>query len=491
MLNMSQRTTIREKHSRGESVSDIARALGIDRKTVYRHVAKDDFSPRPPIKKTYPSKLDPYKKVIEGWLEEDGVGFKKQRHTNQRIMERLRDEHGFDCPYQTISDYIRKNGLRKPGNKRMSLELSWDPGIAQSDFGQADFIVGGEKMRCHYLVLSFPYSNMGYAQVFCGESAECFCQGLKDIFEHVGGVPRVIVFDNATGLGRRKGRGFEEGELFSRFRAHHRFESRYCNPRSGWEKGNAERKVAFLRNQLFVPVPRTDDLESYNSELLLRCSFQEVRAHYARGTAQGALFEADCKACLDLPAKPFEAMRYEWARADGWGHVTVDGNHVYSSVPEAAGKGLIVAVSAHKVVVMDGAGEVLAEHARVFSKGRSKSVDATSQLKLLARRPGGWRNSSIRAGMPQSVVAHLDAQDTEGLRRDLRCLYDSCKRSGISATMDALSVLADGHAGTPDFFQVGVLALRIADLGLDTPPVKGADLGCYDELFLKGANDAQ
>ena len=491
MLNMSQVLTIREKHCNGESVSEIAKALNIDRKTVVRYISQEDFSPKPPIKQSRPSKLDPYREIIESWLSEDSIGFKKQRHTDRRIQERLKDECGFECPYATISDYVRKNNLRKANTTRISLDLFWDPGIAQADFGQADFIISGTRLRCHYLVLSFPYSNIGYTQVFLGEAGECICQGLKDIFTHIGKVPTMIIFDNATGIGKLKSRVFCESELFSLFKAHYRFKTRYCNPASGWEKGNCERKVSFLRNQLFVPVPKLEDLKAYNAGLLKRCSFQESQTHYAKGISQGTLFESDFKAMAELPSKPFEAVRYELLVADGYGHVTVDTNHLYSSVPAAAGKELIVGIGAYKVTVLDLAGEVLAEHNRQFSKQRTENIDPASQLGLLAKRPRGWRNSRIRSQIPESVVAHLDAQDADGLRRDLRLLHESCQRSGLSATLDALDILASEYAGFPDFFQVGVLAARIADLGLDALPVGGADLSCYDEIFLGGVQDAR
>ena len=58
-------------------------------------------------------------------------------------------------------------------------------------------------VRRKYLAVSFPYSNDGYLQVFGGETAECVCQGLKDIFGYIGGVPIMLIFDNATGVGRR------------------------------------------------------------------------------------------------------------------------------------------------------------------------------------------------------------------------------------------------------------------------------------------------
>jgi transposase len=478
-------------HAKGTGITEIARALSIDRKTVYRYIDQDDFSPKPPIKTERPSKLDPYRSLIESWLEDDCIGFHKQRHTNRRITERLKEEHGFTCAENTVSDYIRKHNLKKKSSARESLDLIWEPGYAQADFGQADCIIDGRRMRCHFLILAFPYSNMGFAQMFFGETAECICQGLKDIFAHIGGVPKTIVFDNATGLGRRMHGEFVESDLFSRFRAHYRFESRYCNPAAGWEKGCAERKVAFLRSELLVPVPVIDDIERYNADLLVRCAFQEGDVHYTKGICQGVLFDKDSANLLTLPSKPFDAVRYEHVTTDGYGHITIDECHLYSSVPDVARQEVIAGIGAHSVVVLDKSGTVLALHRRQFSKSRTESIDAASQLRLLTRRPKGWRNSKIRESMPEAVVAHLDALDTDGLRHDLKLLYETCERSGLQATLDALDVLAREHEDFPDFFQVGVLAARIADFGLDTPPEGGADLSCYDELFLGGGSNAQ
>lgn len=43
----------------------------MSRETVYKYRDKGDFSPQVPKKRHVPSKIDPYKPVIDGWLEED------------------------------------------------------------------------------------------------------------------------------------------------------------------------------------------------------------------------------------------------------------------------------------------------------------------------------------------------------------------------------------------------------------------------------------
>lgn len=121
------------------------------------------------------------------------------------------------------------------------------------------------------LVVPFPFSNVGLAQVFRGQNAECVCQGLKNAFEFVGGVPTRIVFDNAIGIGRKVSDRFRTMKLFAAFAAHYGFDFSFCNPNSGYEKGNVENKVGFIRRNLFVPMSSITNLGAYNKHLMPRC----------------------------------------------------------------------------------------------------------------------------------------------------------------------------------------------------------------------------
>ena len=85
--------------------------------------------------------------------------------------------------------------------------------------------------------MTFPHSNVGLAQVFWGETAECVCQGLRSVFEFLGGVPLRAVFDNATEVGRRVGAEIRTSGLFRRFAAHYGLDYSLANPCSGNEKG--------------------------------------------------------------------------------------------------------------------------------------------------------------------------------------------------------------------------------------------------------------
>ena len=94
-----------------------------------------------------------------------------------------------------------------------------------------------------YLVLSFPYSNAGFAQVLPGENSECLQEGLKWIFEYMGCIPREIRFDNLTAAVTLKKKNRKICEAFDRFCLHYGFKAEFCNIGKANDKGHVENKV--------------------------------------------------------------------------------------------------------------------------------------------------------------------------------------------------------------------------------------------------------
>ena len=203
MLTMSQINHIKDLNNCGYRISEIAKKTMIDPKTIRKYLSQEDFSPTPPVMVEKPSILDPYKSVIQEWLEDDKKHWRKQHHTAKRVFDRLVEEHGYTGSYSVVQRYLKK--CRAKQVEKANLELVWDPGPAQVDFGDVDVYEAGKRCRKKFLTVSFPYSNNSFVQIFGGETAECVCQGLMDIFEFIGGVPPLLIFDNATGVGRRVG----------------------------------------------------------------------------------------------------------------------------------------------------------------------------------------------------------------------------------------------------------------------------------------------
>lgn len=482
MLTMSQINHIRDLRNCGYRICEIQKETGIDHKTINKYLSIDDFSPEPPRKNRKPSILDPYKPLIAEWLEEDKKHWKKQHHTAQRVFDRLVAEEKYTGSYDTVQRYMKN--IRRDTKQKANQELIWDPGCGQVDFGEADFYEHGGCIRKKYLTLSFPYSNDSYNQVFGGETAECVCQGLQDIFHYIGGVPHLLVFDNATGVGRRIRDTIYETELFSRFRAHYRFQIKFCNPESGWEKGNVESKVGYNRRNIFVPVPHYDDINVFNKSLLDAHLTKASELHYKKQTEISSLFEEDRKHLLALPSKKFNVCRYEWLKADGYGKVCMEGKHYYSTCPEKAGKKVLICIRAHYIDILTDEGKLMVRHERQYGDKRTDLSDYSTTLAVLSRNSGAWHNSGVRREVPDILRSYLDSQPKPVLRDSLKLLNELAHQYGYDAAVSAMN-MAVRH-GSININDASVIAARITGYGIDTPAEAGPPLSIYDEAFLAG-----
>ena len=81
MLTMSQINHIKDLSNCGYRISEISKKTGADPKTIRKYLAQDDFSPQPPVIQEKPSKLDPFKPIIQEWLDEDKKHWRKQHKT--------------------------------------------------------------------------------------------------------------------------------------------------------------------------------------------------------------------------------------------------------------------------------------------------------------------------------------------------------------------------------------------------------------------------
>lgn len=480
MIGMSTIATIRELYRNGASIAHIARKEGISEPTVRKYLAIKDFSPAvPQPRKARPSILDPYKPLIDEWLDEDKRSWRKQRHTATRIYNRLKEETGYSGKYTTVQIYVRRRREETGQDKAGYLDLVWEPAEAQLDFGQADFRARGVTTRLHYLVMTFPFSNVGLAQLFLGENAECVCEGLASIFAYVGGVPKRVVFDNATGVGRRVCDCVRTTELFARCAAHFGFSYSFCNPASGNEKGSVENKVGFIRRNLFVPTVALDNVQAYNKRLLDRSYALSDRPHYRKQENCLRLFAEDTAALYELPAHAFRAVTQTSVKADKKGRILLDGRHLYSADPALAGQRLDVELGAFDVAIYN-KGALVARHPRAYGKHPTDTSDPASQLACLCRKPGGWQNSQVRASLEEDVRTFIDDLDHEGRKGVLSMMRSVSGTYGYAAMSKALSdsLKATGALPKSDVTLLASLAAR------------GRDVVRYDDTWSMDAYDA-
>ena len=464
MTTMDQIHRIRELYyGQEKNLKEIAIIMNCDWRTVRKYVDMEDFntpSPIPASEEEHESKLDPFKPLIGEWLEADKLAPRKQRHTAKRIYRRLRDEaKGFNCGYRLVALYVaeKKEELRLKKTEGY-IPLVHHPGEAQADFGFADFYENGKlHHEAKYLVLSFPFSNGGFPQLNYGENMECLLEGLAAMFEHIGGVPTEIWFDNTRTVVTKviKGGGRNVTERFQRFCEHYRIKAVFMNPESGWEKGNVENKVGYLRRNELVPVPRFDSLANENRYLLDRCELDMQREHYDDDSNRfiSELFQEDKSRLLPLPAVPFDMALYTTATTDKYGRFTLDaGKHRYSASPAFRESCVNLRITSSNVIVMDKDMHEVVCHKRLYGEDHER-MDWFPYPTYIARKPRSLRNSGIYDMMPQNMRIYMDNCESKERGRVLKVLAELTERTGFTSAVNTVDEAVRLNAIDPDSLQ--------------------------------------
>ncbi len=480
---------------KGQSLRSIAEETGHDFRTVKKYAQESDFNVKPKPKRGRPSKLDPVKSIIDTWLTEDLKRPVKQRHTATRVYDRLCNEHGevFNASERTVRAYVAYRKKEIYGENEGFLPLEHPPGEAQVDFGEIVMIERGQRVKGYELVLSLPYSNAGYPQVFRGQNQECLLTGLKDTFEHLGFVPRIIWFDNLSaavaGIGDQGNRKLVD--QFYRFTLHYGFKAQFCNPAKGHEKGHVENKVGYSRRNFFVPEPVFDDIEVFNHGLFAVAEKDHRRKHYSKRTEIARLLNEDKAAMLPLPAKPFEIGRTEKILANKYGKVRYERN-IYSASPQAAGKEIYIKLGAHQIEIFNEQGQLIVSHKRLYSNGQ-ESMNWLPYLSTLAKRPNALKYTGFYHELPDPWQEYLASLNYDEKKKSLHLLVRMIAETDLdTATICLLETMDSGKVDADRILlsyrrltEPSINAfLPLLSAGINSPAIYTPDLTCYD-VFLK------
>jgi len=434
----------------GKSLREIAQNVGANFRTVKKYAYMHDFNPHdlPNVAPERHPVLGPYIPIIDGWLEQDMREPRKQRHTGMRIYRRLRDEHGYGGSYCSVKRYLVKKRWLLNEAREGHLPLTQPIGHAQTDFGEFKYYDGlGNSQTGYALLVSFPYSNAGWMQVFPSQNQECLLEGLKRIFYHIGGVPIRLRCDNMTTAVVQILEGPERilSDGFYRFKLHHRFETDFCNPASGNEKGNVENKVGYNRRNMLVPVPTIEDFAVFNEDLLACCDADHNREHYRHKMEIGMLWGEEKEKLLILPEHEYEVFRYESLSVNKTGFVTIDTNR-YGLSPTLAGKIVQAKVYFDQVEVYYDR-QRLTTYARSY--GRQEEItDWKQYLPILLRKPGAAEHTRFFDQMPKLWQAYL--RNTKGgERKSALLLLAEIVNDGNGLLCDEALELV-GEYGQPD-----------------------------------------
>lgn len=149
MITRGEFFVIKEMYERGMSISDIARELGIDRKTVRKYI----HSPNPPSKikrKPRKSKLDPFKPYLQKRMLEDGV------FNSEKLFFEIRQQ-GYTGGKTILKDYMQP--FRETAKKKYTVRYETLPGeqmqVDWKDVGEG--VIEGRKVKLSLFVATLGY----------------------------------------------------------------------------------------------------------------------------------------------------------------------------------------------------------------------------------------------------------------------------------------------------------------------------------------------
>jgi transposase len=360
VLNVEDWAEIRRLYrAEGMPIKVIARQMGIARNTVRRAVAAAE-QPR-------------YGRLVKGSIV-DAV--------EPRIRELLKDwptmpatviaeRIGWTRSLTILKDRVRVlRPLFLPPDPAQRTE--YDPGqIAQCDlwFPPAEVSLGfGQAGSPPVLVMVAGYSRWLSAVMIPSRQIPDLLLGHWALISRLGAAPKMLVWDNESGIGQWRGGKPQLTAAMNAFRGTLGITIRQCRPNDPESKGLVERANGYLETS-FLPGRSFTSPQDFNTQLQAWLPVANNRQHRALGCRPADRFEADRAAMVALPpVAPTVGWRLT-TRLPRDHYVRLDAND-YSVHPSVVGRRVEVqADMTHVQMSCDG--KLVARHDRCWAKHQS------------------------------------------------------------------------------------------------------------------------
>jgi transposase len=360
----------------GVPIKAIARRLGISRNAVRRALARDS-----PPRYQRPAKgscVDAFEPAIRELLRA------YPRMPATVIAERV----GWERSITVLKDRVRE--LRPvylpPDPASRTTYVAGDRVQCDLWFPPVDIPLGhGQVGRPPVLVMASGYSRMLFAVMIPSRQAPDLIAGHWLLLsEHLGAVPRQLVWDNESAVGSWRAGKPRLTEDFDAFRGVLGCGVHQCRPGDPEAKGIVERGNGYLETS-FLPGRTFDSPADFNTQLWAWLPVANQRIVRRLGCAPTSRWEADQAAMLPLPPVPPTVGWRRQVRLPRDHYVRVDGND-YSVDPAVVGRRVDITAGLATVSVTL-AGRVVAEHARCWARHQSVTDPAhhAAALALAAR----------------------------------------------------------------------------------------------------------
>lgn len=370
----------------GQSNRAVAKALGIDRKTVSRYrtwateqglmegplphltelhkLVEETLNSAPPPQNT--SSVEPFREVVVK-LRQEGVEV-------AAICERLK-ERGYTSSYSSVYRFVRNLEPRTPD---VTVRVETRPGEeAQVDFGYAGRMIDpetGELRKTWLFVMNLSWCRHQYPEFVFDQKVETWLRLHRNAFEFFGGAPERIVIDNLkAAIVRSCWHEPQAQQSYRECAEHYGFLIAPCRPRTPQHKGKVEKGGIHYVKRNFLGGREPTTITQANRDVKRwALTTAGKRVHGTTKEKPLKRFEIERAALCPLPDRPYDLAVWKQVKLHRDCHLVFE--HAYYSAPfRLVGQKLWVRGGSREVQVFTSDYQLVATHDRGQRPGQRQT----------------------------------------------------------------------------------------------------------------------
>lgn len=471
------------------SISEIARRVRADRKTVRRVLASDGL---PLVTRTprQPGKLEPFKRYIDERL-------KRYPHISGSVIYEELRRQGYAGKIRILREYLAEV---RPNQKEVFLRIETAPGEQmQVDWANCGTIVVGQAVRrLSAFVAVLSYSRMLYLEFTLSQCQEDFIRCHINAFRYFNGICRKVLYDNLKLVVlSRVGSDVRFNPRFLEFSGVYGFEPVLCNVARGNEKGKVENGIRYIRESFLAgrTISNWAGLQREARQWL--DGVANVREHRTTREQPVARWEREKAQLQALPCREYDASILRTGRSTHQALVSFDGN-VYTVPPAWAYKTVTIRASEREVWIVCDAQEI-ARHPRNYDRGAVvESAEHVAGIKALKRRAFTARQEKRFLGFGPEAKAYYEGllqnqvNPVRHIAKIMELAATYSEAEVLEAVCEALKFKAYGAAYIQSILRQRRTAKGLGEILPLTIPqrpewneitMKEPDLSIYDKLL--------
>lgn len=222
VINKERWEEVRRLRALGHSVSEIARTIGFDRKTVRSCLRQAEWMPyrRAPM-------TDTLLATHQAWLVERAP---LVNYSARILFQELRATRGYEGSYDTVRDAVRPLRTEGAAASLTQCRFETEPGHqGQVDWGEVQVQFATGRTKVHVFVMTLGYSRRAWAEGYENERMASLLAAHEHAFAHFGGRPAELLYDRMrTVTMKPQAKKGQWNPTFESFFRYWGFEPRLC-----------------------------------------------------------------------------------------------------------------------------------------------------------------------------------------------------------------------------------------------------------------------